>query len=270
MPLRSLLMFVAVSAYASESVIMLGVLEGGAVRVVFQKKGSVWQPFPSDCPDQSCLKAITKEYPATVTWTIAFSGRSLGQLTAATPNDFEYYSSIGLQKITSNEPIPAIGKRPLVAISQPNVKDPDAWKRTHPSPALATTLHREFREKFPDVSNCSREDTNTAEPWHYRDTDMKLDKAYSSNKRWFVVKLLLTGYLCDGPPDDPFLDQWFAIAPTGATMYLGQGLSLVDAGDYDNDRKSELVFAIDRYNQGGYELFYDDFKRHATFQFTNH
>ena len=28
----------------------------------------------------------------------------------------------------------------------------------------------------------------------------------------------------------------------------------------------ELVFAIDRYNQGGYELFYDDFKGHAVFR----
>jgi hypothetical protein len=38
---------------------------------------------------------------------------------------------------------------------------------------------------------------------------------------------------------------------------------LVDAGDYDNDGKSELVFAIDCANEGGYELFYDDFKKHV-------
>jgi hypothetical protein len=58
--------------------------------------------------------------------------------------------------------------------------------------------------------------------------------------------------------------------PDGQTTFLGNGMQLVDAGDYDNDGKSELVFAIDRANEGGYELYYDDFKRHAVFQFSYH
>lgn len=45
---------------------------------------------------------------------------------------------------------------------------------------------------------------------------------------------------------------------------------LVDAGDYDNDGRSELVFSIDRYNEGGYELYYNDFKKHSTFRFGYH
>ncbi len=45
---------------------------------------------------------------------------------------------------------------------------------------------------------------------------------------------------------------------------------LVDAGDYDKDGKSELVFSIDRYNRGGYELFYDDFKKHVVLEFGYH
>jgi hypothetical protein len=32
---------------------------------------------------------------------------------------------------------------------------------------------------------------------------------------------------------------------------FNKGMWLVDVGDYDNDGKSELVFAIDRYDQGG-------------------
>ena len=52
--------------------------------------------------------------------------------------------------------------------------------------------------------------------------------------------------------------------------FLGSRMWLVDAGDYDNDGKSELVFSIDDYNRGGYRLFYDDFSRSAKFEFGYH
>lgn len=42
---------------------------------------------------------------------------------------------------------------------------------------------------------------------------------------------------------------------------------LVDAGDYANDGKTEVVFAIDRYNLGGYEIVSVDFTKHAIFQY---
>jgi hypothetical protein len=51
---------------------------------------------------------------------------------------------------------------------------------------------------------------------------------------------------------------------------MWKGMWLVDAGDDDKDGKSELVFSISRYNSGGYVLFYDDFKKRAIFQFSNH
>jgi hypothetical protein len=289
------MILVALTARASDT-ITLGVLEeipsryvgespSRAVRVVFHKQGREWQPFPSDCPDQACLKTIASKYPPTATWTIAISGRNLGQLTAATPKEFEYYSSVGLQNITSNDPVPTIGKRsadfagflatpvlrPLIADSQPYYKDPDSWKPSSPSPELAASMRLAFRKKFPKVSNCSPRDGSTAKPWPYRDADIKINKAYASNKGWSAVQLLLTGRnRCEGPIDDPFIDQWFAVTPHGETIFLGQDMWLVDAGDYDNDGKSKLVFAINRYNQGGYELFYDDFKSHAAFHFSYH
>jgi hypothetical protein len=45
---------------------------------------------------------------------------------------------------------------------------------------------------------------------------------------------------------------------------------LVDAGDYGNDGNSELLFSINDENRGGYELFYDDFRQHVTFEFGYH
>jgi hypothetical protein len=73
-----------------------------------------------------------------------------------------------------------------------------------------------------------------------------------------------------GPSGDAFLDQWFSIDPKGQVAFLGEGMWLVDVGDYDNDGKSESVFSIARENRGGYRLFYNDFRGHAEFEFNYH
>jgi hypothetical protein len=64
--------------------------------------------------------------------------------------------------------------------------------------------------------------------------------------------------------------MWYVIHPGGEITFLDQEMWLVDAGDYDNDGKSEVVFAIDGYDRGGYKLFYDDFRKNATFEFSYH
>jgi hypothetical protein len=300
MPLRLLAIAVllicgAFFANAAQDSILLGVLEdvpghyvgesySRAVRVVFAKRGDVCQPFPSECRDQGCLKSISASYPEKVQWTISFDGRSLGQLTARTRKEFEFYSDIGFQDVVSGGTVPSVGERsdkyagflgspvyrPLIADSQSNSTDPDHWKPGQLSPAAIAAVRREFRKKFPRVTNCRTPDENIAKPWAYADENMKLLKVYSSAKNWSVVQIALQPYRCDGPEDHEFLDQWFAVSPEREVGILDEGMWLVDAGDYDNDGKSELVFSISRYNRGGYEIFSNDFGQHATFEFGYH
>jgi penicillin amidase len=275
--------------------IVLGVLEdvpgsyagepnSRMVRVVFEKNGTEWKAFPSQCPDEACLKTASSKYPGEVTWTIAFDGRDLGHVTARTPKEFDSYSHIGLQQVISPGPIPTVGKRspeyggfadaalyrPLVAVSEPNFKDPEVWKPSQLSAEVLRLLRQQFRKKFPSVSNCRNRADSTPKPWPYTDENIKVLKTYSSNTHWSVAQIRLGENRCDGPPDDPFLDYWFAISPANEIILLDSGMWLVDAGDYDNDGKSELVFSIGRYNSGGYELFYDNFKKHVTFEFGYH
>lgn len=87
---------------------------------------------------------------------------------------------------------------------------------------------------------------------------MSVIKAYSSNRHWLIAEVLLSGEECDGRPDEAFTSQWFVITPEQQVRFLGSDMWLVDAGDYDHDGKSELVFSIDGDNRGGYKLFYDD------------
>lgn len=254
------------------------------VRVVFQKKGNDWEAFPNDCPNQACLKSVSAQYPDEVVWSISFDRRNLGQVRGRTPKEFRFYSHVGLQEITSKGPVPTVGARsseyggftdgsvyrPLVANSQPYFADPESWKPVLLPTNVAKLLRQVFRTKFPSVSNCASADESVAKPWPYRNQDVRIIKAYVSRNAWYVARLRLEESKCDGPADDPFVDQWFSVSPGLEVQFLGRAMRLVDAGDYDNDGKSELVFSIDDYNRGGYEIFYDNFHEHATFKFGYH
>lgn len=95
-------------------------------------------------------------------------------------------------------------------------------------------------------------------------------KAYRSKGHWQVAQLAVKGCAIDDERGDELSIEWYVISPGGKAQYLDSNMHLVDAGDYDNDGKSELVFSIDDYNRGGYKLYYDDFKQRAVFEFSYH
>jgi hypothetical protein len=275
--------------------VMLGVLEDipgrsageanlRAVRAVFRNSGGDWLPFPGNCHDANCLKTITSQYPAELTWTIALNGRSLGQVTTRAPAEFRFYGDVGLLDISSSGRIPTVGRRsaeysgfqgsrvyrPLIALSQAFFKDPDSWKPTRLSAAAFAVRRGQFRKQFSKVSNCKDPSENIERPWQYSDGRIKLPKAYASKRQWFLAQMFLDGYRCDGLLHAPFVDQWYVINPEGTIAFLGQEMQLVDAGDYDNDGRSEVLFSIDGYNTGGYILFYRDFMKRSVFEFSYH
>jgi len=305
--LLCLLFVLACQAYAQQtsllteqkSGVILGVLEDHSgifsgdpyfrvVRAVFHKIRREWKPFPNDCSDTLCLSLmpLTKSYPQQVNWTIAFDGKEIGHVVAHTPVDFRLYCLVGIEEIVSKDTVPTVGKRseryagwegnpvyrPLVAVSQPNFKDPDIWKPAQFSPAQIKGAREAFRNKFPDVSNCKNPEEDKLIAWPYRDDDIKVNSIYSSKAGWSLIELSLTGYACDGPVDDngPFVGQWYVIEPSGMVRFIGAGMRMVDAGDYDGDGKTEVLFAVEGYNEGGYRLFYRDFSQSAEFLFSYH
>jgi len=294
--LALVLLFSSVFANSQSPNVVLGVLEDlhghfyedpsfRAVRVIFQKNGNEWQAFQSNCPDTSCLKTVSSKYPREVTWTIAFDGRNLGKVTGRTQDQFRFYSDLGLQDISSGGTVPTMGKRslqfggyrdypvfrPLIANSQPYFKDPDVWKPSSPDQALIEILLTQFRKKFPELCRASKTDTSKLEPFPYRVQDIVVAKAYGSKTGWNVARMHIEAINCnDLEAGFDIDDPWFVASPQHSVAYLDSGLWLVDAGDYDNDGRSELVFSIDRDNEGGYELFYDGFQKRAVFNFNYH
>jgi hypothetical protein len=255
-----------------------------AVRATFKKIGDDWQAFPTKTRSYRDLETLPTSYPSEMTWTIAFDGRRFGTITSRTPSHFKFYSEIGIEDITSQGQVPTVGKksvdysgsvhtplyRPLIAVSQPNVSDPEQWKRAQLSQELIAAARQQFRIKFPKATNCRNAEENIPRPWKYRDEDIQIAKAYSSKDNWSLVELNLTGNACDGEFHGEYHGQWYVVEPSGAARFLGADMWLVDAGDYDNDGKSEVLFAIDGDNQGGYRLFYRDFTKNAEFAFHYH
>jgi hypothetical protein len=284
------------SAFASpkQSSLIVGILEDTpglyvgqphyrSVRVVFYKEHGAWQAFPSRCPNPQCLQNVLAAYPKRLAWTVAFDGKRIGTVRTKIAEKFDFYSTVGQVPVVSGE-VPTVGRpsrefagflgkavfRPLVTNSSAFFRDPDGWNRGQLSLTLIARVREQFRRRFPKVSNCVNPEESVAKSWRYEDTDIKIESAYSSNKRWALARVQLEPYRCDGPSDDAFVDQWFLVMPDSSVRFLGKAMWLVDAGDYDNDGRSELVFSIDDYNRGGYVLFYDDFKKSVTFEFGYH
>jgi hypothetical protein len=255
-----------------------------AVRVVFRRDESRWVAFPNDCRDTSCLQAVTAQFPPRVDWTIAFDGKALGRIESRAPTSFDFYSSVGQQEILGQVPPPSVGQRsasfggfsgeavyrPLIVVSPANYRDPEHWKPTALETGTTDAIRKAFRDRFPRVTNCTARDVEHAQPYTYLDSNVIVRKAYSSTRRFRIAEVMLAGYRCDGPPDEAFTSQWFVITPLQQVHFLDSGMWLVDAGDYDNDGRSELVFAIDGENHGGYRLYSDDLTRKAIFEFAHH
>jgi len=255
------------------------------VRVIFQKNGDVWQAFQSNCQDQACLKAAASTYPSETTWTVAFDGRNLGQVVSHAPSDFRWYSDVGQQAIISTSLVPTVGTRsvefggyteaavyrPLVANSNSYFADPDRWKPFVPSAEIATLLQQAFRKKYPKLCRISQTEQSKLEEFSYRNEEVRVVKAYASRLGSIVARLHLQAVDCqDTEAGFDIDDPWFFVDATRTAKYLDSGMWLVDAGDYDNDGRSELILSINREDEGGYEIWYENFKKHATFKFNYH
>jgi hypothetical protein len=283
-------LFFPASAWSSEEVI-LGVLENfkitqgesraNAVRILFKKTASDWIAFKSECAEKACLTSLAKEYPAEVKWTIALDGQRLGELVGRTPPQFAFYSHIGRQALVPGAVVPKVGKpntefsgwsgdsvlRPLVAVSQPFFKDPQQWKpASSVDPQLLASLKKAFKKKHPQCECGEFDDEQPpCKPTHYADSRLVVEKQYASTSLEKVVKLKLR---CGGRFVES--DETFAVSAQGAINALGKRLKLIDAGDYDGDGRSELLFLASEYNRDEYQLFSDGFSKKAVYGWSYH
>lgn len=280
---------------AADDAILLGMVEdvpgvysgeshSTKVRVLFSYKAKKWRAYKSDCEDSECLTNITSSYPKEVTWFVGLDGRQVGKVTAKTPKKFEFYAHIGHQNIVEGK-APVIGKatnefsgfagglvhRPLVAVSKPNFHDPQRWKRYQPTPELAKQTLQIMRKHAPAFCKAGKNETSPLIPFSLEQGDLYIRSHKSADGSLLLTVSVKDAYYCEGGAGDGWYDvQTFAIDAAGGAHYLGPGLILVDAGDYNGDGASEIVMSLSRYNRGGYVLFSSVFVEEARFEFSYH
>jgi len=240
------------------------------VRVAFRGEGGRWVAFPGDI-------AAIGQLPAKVAWTVAFDGQARGRLDSASPPQWLAYADLGLQFLLPGSTPPRIGapaaaydqwdsdtpvRRPLVLVSGPHVEDPDRWKPAPPDAALLQRGTASFRAQLAQENQSLAADM----------ASLQLMKSYRSAKGEFLLSFLVQGKA--PPPDEvpgpEWSPHWFVAGASGAMRFLGNELLLIDAGDYDGDGRSELVFRKSSYDYDGYVIYFDDFAKSAEFGWNYH
>lgn len=252
-----------------------GVALQRVIRPLFEKTGDTWKQV-----DPSTL-------PSRLDWTIAFDGKKLGSVQSEKDPD-EGLTSV--QKIlAASAAIPSVGspsqrfagimaygparvRRPLIAVSKAYYGDPDGWKREALPNEVAALVRKAFRRDYPKVDRCKDEEA-VEKNWNFPDGALDFPAVYGSNHHSFLVETHLNAGDCGwvDSPDDPESNPWFFISDEGTVRRIGSFMSLLDAGDYDNNGKSEVVFFLSQgENTDGFVLFDADFKNQVSLLWSYH
>jgi hypothetical protein len=262
-----------------------GTSAAAEVRVAFAKRDGKWEAYRSDVSDLEELNAAHGSFPQKLTWTITLDGKPRGQIESALPNRWLAYRDIGVQLIRSGSMAPRFGKptaefepfdadapvyRPVVLVSQPRlsqssqsqVRDPQEWKPAKLGHGDLTRALADFRRQV------SIEDPQL----QFGDGDVGPGKTYRSaaGEVLFALAIRTRKSPADEVPGPAWSPHWFVANGADPIRFLGSEMALIDAGDYDNNGRSEVVFMKVSYNFTGYVLFFDDFRQSVEFGWSSH
>lgn len=252
-----------------------------AIRVLFVKDSASWRALgPRDMN--------TGSIPTQ--WTIAFDGRDRGVVKTGTrtvvQRDVQMFrrdymlalvekQSLFTAPPTQSSPSPFDGwcehdaTRPLVVVSTAHATDPDHWHRV---PSNATDKSRVFALLKPraDSARYCPKGGDASAPFRVHADDIEIVSTYTDAHERRLVGVRIKPQLrkCDGPPEDAWQLHWFAVETE--TRFIGRGMSLIDAGDYDGDGVSELLFWYSGYNNDGYVLFTGDLHHRVDYVWSYH
>ena len=274
---------------ASAESLLIGILEEPqcqnestrAVRPLFAKKNTEWIALDSK-------KTAAGFKLDRIEWIAAFDGRSIGQFVSIDPKreiPYEWtYPRDYRQVLESPKTLPDVMNKskafsgwceapqyfPIVLVTSPNFQDPEQWK-----PASVPMVDRQklllaFREATKQARLCEASEHEKPRPYIYGVKDLQIAAAFKNALGRQLVSVTLRKKYIECGSERGWADspQWFFLGET--IRSIGNNLSLIDAGDYDKDGRSEVVFWYSGYNRDGYVLLYDNFTKRTDFVWTYH
>ena len=257
---------------------------GRTIAPAFQKTGDGWKSI------------INLNH--NVSWIVAFDGKNLGRVESEPVPQADLGNVTGPTGIhsilTPAKELPVVGKpegrfsgsygklvrRPLVVVSKPNFSDPDEWKPRAIPNGVIEEVRSSFHRTFRHLRQCDASGEALKDDWSIPASEIVVSKSYGSTKHEYIVETSVFHNKClfnvDGEGFQSMGgNQMFFVSPDHKAVFLGLQWELVDAGDYDGDGKSEVIFQVAEgkdidIETEGYVLFYDDFRRSVRFVWQNH
>ncbi|HTS16853.1 MAG TPA: hypothetical protein VMP11_04715, partial [Verrucomicrobiae bacterium] len=221
-----------------------------------------------------------------MSWTVTFRGTALGPLFSIdpeTPAADEWFVRDRVLDLVPGQQIPRVGNstggfggwcdpprdRPLVLTTGLAFKDPVGWAVIVPGLALIDSLLPAFKRATGAAFTCLADGVQTV-PFPYSVRDLRLVGAYRNRagRTLIGVEIDPAKNSCDGQPGIGFRPHWFLMEPV--PVQIGEDLELVDIGDYNGDGASDFIFLHSTYDEDGYTLFSDDFKKRLEVRWIYH
>lgn len=263
-----------------ESIHFLGFVEsdqfgsrpGTRLRVTFQNEIGVWRSLQDGSQNTKfdvAAKAVGREQPSSMSWQLCSRGESLGRIRSR-PVAPVAWAELGTHEIIAGYEAQAteedLGRetqngrkgRALVATSRGACGDPAQWKRVVPSPATLSRIDAVNNTAFRDIQNCGPD--GTLKPYLIQPQDVAIKDAWQSRFGEMYITLKIEPQhqdvlaSCDGLPGDQWLDQLFHADTDRGFTWQGAGVRFWDAGDYDEDGRSEVVLRWSRTNNEAYQI----------------
>jgi hypothetical protein len=249
---------------------------------LFEKKGNEWIP--------------SINHPEEIQWTITFDGKNLGMLKSLPKGkDSPYLGKAHIhvpkprlkQELTVGKPSNDFSgwlftavNRPLVLVSKKNFKDPEKWRSFQPSKDQIKLFRSAFKTEYSKVINCDNDENPMPEPWQYADAAIAIASSYHSINGDLLASMYLEGGRC-GVNAGPFVEQLYLFKAGKVPFHISAkskrpdtkdslSLTLIDTGDYDGKGDSEAIFFLSGYNEDGYAIFYDSFRKSVSWTWSYH
>ncbi len=288
---------ISITSLHSEEYKFIGILENQQTRdpktqttsrVLFYKHQDIWKAFGASHGSKQMPEIDSK-----IKWIATKDGKQLNTVHLApiftsedTHNDW-FYRRNQIFKILPIDGLPQIKNKensfsgwlstpeyiPIIISSSGTFKITEHWESFKPEMEIKETLFPFLRVIVGNqyLTRSVYEPNYHSEPYDFKSSETVIYEAYKvSNQRMIVcIGLDLNVIRSDGPSPSNVRGQWFLI-DSDRIEYFGREMELIDTGDFDDDGSLEFLFWHSGYNEDGYVLVYDNFKRFSEYKWSYH